>query len=223
MVVTPPALTEDSVLQFLLPSQYKDKNNIPEPDNLKITIQQLPERVVAVYPFAGVNSAERSDAKLKKLKAMLVRDGLLLNMQGQKPQEEMAGKGTAVVGEGIDSDLALSPAPAQDPSDLDLEHSLTWSVVEYHPSVTLPFLRRNEVWIELPVKSNGAVQQLLRHKRASDKSQSQPQAQPQPQHLKGKEKENGRGKGVRKEVLEIAESKDDDQGLEMEMPLDNEV
>jgi hypothetical protein len=53
---------------------------------------------------------------------------------------------------------------AQQRSDLapdDPEHTLNWSVAEYHPYVTLPFLRRNEVWVELPREHNPALQRLL--------------------------------------------------------------
>lgn len=131
VAVTPPALTPDSVLQFILPSQYKEKADIPPPDHPDITIRELPERAVAVYRFSGTVDAARCDKKLRKLRAMLLRDGLL-------------------------------PGPAQgDDGSLDLEHTLTWDVVEYHPKVTLPAFRRNEVWIELPMQGNPAVLRLL--------------------------------------------------------------
>lgn len=120
-------MTEDSVLQFILPANYQQAEDIPKPDNPDIQIVRLPEKVVAVHKFSGTNNPQRSHKKLGKLRAALVQDQLLadVNLQG------------------------------------DLEHSVTWNVVEYHPYVTLPLFRRNEVWIEPRVQDNAALQQLL--------------------------------------------------------------
>ena len=40
------------------------------------------------------------------------------------------------------------------------EAALKWSVAQYHPPFTIPFLRRNELWIELD-QNNSNVLKLL--------------------------------------------------------------
>jgi hypothetical protein len=77
----------------------------------------------------------------------------------------------------------------------DPEHTMDWSVAEYHPYVTLPFLRRNEIWVELPMEHNPALQKLLNAQRGADASADAPK------------KEEGDGE-VPQEVEEGVEGED---------------
>lgn len=48
--------------------------------------------------------------------------------------------------------------------------SLKWSVAQYHPPFTLPFLRRNEIWIQLD-EENEKVKEMMKEKEVEvDKS-----------------------------------------------------
>jgi hypothetical protein len=47
-------------------------------------------------------------------------------------------------------------------------NSVKWSVAQYHPPFTLPFLRRNEIWIELDEKTEAIKKALMENTEAVD-------------------------------------------------------
>lgn len=46
--------------------------------------------------------------------------------------------------------------------------SLDWSIAQYHPPFTIPFLRLNEVWIRLDPEQSAALKELLHKSKSID-------------------------------------------------------
>jgi hypothetical protein len=45
--------------------------------------------------------------------------------------------------------------------EIELPEETKWSVAQYHPPFTLPFLRRNEIWIDLDPKEKEKIRKFL--------------------------------------------------------------
>jgi len=56
---------------------------------------------------------------------------------------------------------SLEPEFENDPMDKADATCVKWSVAQYHPPFTIPFLRRNEVWIELSKANNPKLSTVL--------------------------------------------------------------
>lgn len=146
--MTSPTINEKETMKFVLPSRFKRIEDAPKPTDPAVIIKITPKQVVAVQGFSGWYSHKAGIYHLKSLSKSLREAGFL-----PKPATETTG------------DLA----------DAEIE-SLPWSVAQYHPPFTLPFLRLNEVWIQLDSSKSDRLQKLLEtinDKQQCDKEISQ--------------------------------------------------
>ena len=72
-----PAIREDNVLQFIMPSQYKDAASIPIPTDNAIVIRSIPQRIVAVKEFRGKGARKQYMHKIHQLQISLAEDSML--------------------------------------------------------------------------------------------------------------------------------------------------
>lgn len=126
-MTAPVVTTPDDAMQFVLPFEYTDVAQAPQPMNKAVRLKAVPPRIVAVTRFSGWYSKSIGHQKLKQLHQALARDELISEAERTAEPE-----------------------------------SLQWNVAQYHPPFTLPFLRRNEVWIELQPSSSPAVAELVK-------------------------------------------------------------
>jgi len=95
------------VVQFTMPSKYS-LQMLPKPNDARVRLRQLPDRLVAVRAYGGGWSLARYDAELSALREAMRRDGL----------------------------VAIG-APQ-------------WA--RYNSPFSLPFMRRNEIWLEIDLQ-----------------------------------------------------------------------
>lgn len=72
-----PVIREDDVLQFILPSRYKDVASIPIPTDAAIVIRSIPQRIVAVKEFRGKGSRKQYKRRIHQLRLSLAEDSML--------------------------------------------------------------------------------------------------------------------------------------------------
>jgi hypothetical protein len=92
------------IVQFTMPSKYT-LATLPKPNDARVRLREVPDRVVAVRAYSGGWSLKRYEKELVALRAAMQRDGL---------------------------------AAAGEPQ---------WA--RYNSPFSLPFMRRNEIWIEV--------------------------------------------------------------------------
>jgi hypothetical protein len=138
--MTAPVVNTKDKMQFVLPFEYTSLDQIPKPTNKRITLRAIPERLIAVTKFSGLYNRNTCMKKLQMLHRQLLTDNFLNN----------------------------EPLPTSDTSKTldaltaDSEHTLEkWEVSQYHPPFTIPFLRRNEVWVELDKGKSSALAALV--------------------------------------------------------------
>jgi hypothetical protein len=134
--------TREEVMSFVLPSEYTSITSVPTPLNPAITITEFPARVVAVKSFSGFCTSEVKKAICRRF----YRD-LVVQHASQFIKS------------------ALSSVSITQGRNADSLDSIQWQVARYHPaSFTLPFLRRNEIWIEMDLDRTGDLMNTLRQK-----------------------------------------------------------
>jgi hypothetical protein len=128
IAMTAPVVSNQDFMQFILPHTFTRLEDIPTPQDDKILIKQIPEKVVAVSQFSGANDASYFVQRMKELKEVIL-------------EEEFVEK------------TALGPPCPESvthANDIGLPENIPWSFAKYNPPFTLPPFRRNEVWVELP-------------------------------------------------------------------------
>ncbi len=147
IAMTSPVVTNRDIMQFVLPFEFTSIDQIPVPTSKRISIKSIPERVVAVTCFPGAYNRNYCMQKLNELHRQLIADRMLVDDEDDKDSK---------IGE---SALATTSSanPPSSPATVtvdDSEKQLKWFVAQYHPPFTLPFLRRNEVWVDLVASSS---------------------------------------------------------------------
>lgn len=134
IAMTSPVITEsnEEVMQFVLPAEYISLDQIPTPSDKRVVIKSIPSKLIAATRFSGSYNKDYFDKKLRELYENVLADSL-------EPD--------------FDND--------QTPVDKADITSLKWSAAQYHPPFTIPFMRRNEVWIELSRANNPKLSTLL--------------------------------------------------------------
>lgn len=102
--VTQSKSTVGYVIQFVMPSHYT-RETLPQPNDPRVKIVEIPARKVAVYSYSGSWSETRFNDKLGAFKSALAQERIVL---------------------------------AGEPS-----------FARFNSPWQLPFLRRNEIWIEV--------------------------------------------------------------------------
>jgi len=140
---TAPVLTQESIggksVAVVLPAELKSVSDAPSPLSSRVTIKDTPARIVAVKSFSGFAGSEESAAVARRFYRDLVVDHISQFIAQRMLRRAEAGSSTS----------------RGRPNNLD---SISWEVARFSPSSTLPFMRRNEVWIEM---DSSQLQSLL--------------------------------------------------------------
>ena len=79
IAMTAPVLMEETTAQsrmaFVMPSKFT-KETLPRPKDERVSIREVPERIVAAISFSWYAPPSRKDRKARELLAMLERDGV---------------------------------------------------------------------------------------------------------------------------------------------------
>lgn len=142
IAMTSPVVTNRDIMQFVLPFEFTSIDQIAVPTSKRISIKSIPERVVAVTCFPGAYNRNYCMQKLNELHRQLIADHMLVDDEDDKDSK---------IGE---SALAMTSSATVTVDDS--EKQLKWFVAQYHPPFTLPFLRRNEVWVDLVASSSSS-------------------------------------------------------------------
>lgn len=143
IAMTAPVVTEPSAdtMQFVLPFEYTTFDQIPKPLHKSVRIRAVPERLIASSSFSGWYQKQFCIQRAKDVLRQLRKDKL------------------------IRADTAV----AKDTEDDVDMNKVDWSVAQYHPPFTLPFLRRNEVWISLDQISSDELKEMVKHQQQEGK------------------------------------------------------
>ena len=69
---------EQEYMQFVIPFEYKELDQIPKPTNANIKIKPIPAKIVATTTYSGWYNKEESENKLRILCNHLKTDGFLV-------------------------------------------------------------------------------------------------------------------------------------------------
>uniref|UniRef100_A0A6B2LIF2 SOUL heme-binding protein n=1 Tax=Arcella intermedia TaxID=1963864 RepID=A0A6B2LIF2_9EUKA len=112
IAMTAPVVTDGQFMQFVLPEDFKSREEVPTPLNTDIQILQVPARYVAVSKFSGSYSQAYFMQQYQDLLTRMQQEGFIS-------------------------------------ADATRDSGIKWSFAQYNPPYTIPFYRRNEVWIEM--------------------------------------------------------------------------
>lgn len=128
IAMTTPVVTTTDYMQFVLPAEFKRLEDIPSPTNSNVQLRSVPGKLVAVHRFSGAFSESYFHDQLQRLYDQLLKENIIADHHD-------------AVSTPVDTTVAKKASSLPD--------HLTWSFAQYNPPFALPFLRRNEVWIEL--------------------------------------------------------------------------
>lgn len=131
MAMTAPVVRSGQFMGFVLPFEYVNISDVPRPTDSRIQLMEVPERVVACRAFSGYYTQDIGRAQFRELNAQLMAADLV-----PKPAADSSSSSSSSSANGNDN---------ENNNDEDMK----WQAAQYHPPFTLPFMRRNEVWVEL--------------------------------------------------------------------------
>jgi hypothetical protein len=82
-MTTPVLTTENGYMQFVLPESFKKREDIPDPVDESIRIQEIPPRLIAVNTFNGLYERNYFDAKLIDLHSKLKEEDIITKSEEQ--------------------------------------------------------------------------------------------------------------------------------------------
>ena len=126
-----PVASVGMVVDHCLPFDIQTLEQAPTPLDKRVRLRLVPPRLIAVRTFSGWYTDATGKEQYKTLQKGLVDSSLI---------------------------PSTSPSPSVFPKEGGEEQQ--YEISQYHPPFTLPFLRRNEVWVELQ-QSLPAVKKLL--------------------------------------------------------------
>ncbi len=152
-------------MMIFLPGEYTTIDAIPVPTDPRVAIKPIPERTVAVEKFKGVATRKQFMHYVHLLRSKLEEEHML------GVSTVVASVPAVVVGSAPDPgipgvtkhELLCKPTAAelgQPRLNVPSDEANKWIVAQYNSHSTLPFLRKNEVWIELDM-ANTQVAKLL--------------------------------------------------------------
>ena len=131
-----------AVVAIVLSDKYQTVDEVPRSLDPRVSVTAVPERVVAVKKFSGFGGIEESAAVARRFYRDLVVDHV---SQFIAPRESI-GVCSSSGGRG------------------DTLDSIQWQVAHFSSSSTLPFMRRNEIWIEnVKDEEQALLKQLHQH------------------------------------------------------------
>jgi SOUL heme-binding protein len=95
------------------------------------------ERLVVVRSFSGWVNENNIENELGALVSAARADGLVPT-HASAPAQDAAAAGAAAI-----------PPPEEDMPVAAATIGVSWQVAQYNPPFTIPWLRRNEIWVHL--------------------------------------------------------------------------
>ena len=124
----------DMSLAFILPSKYTEAAACPTPLDPRVVLKAHPPRLVACAAFTGWVTDAAVATHLAALLGAVRSDGLRMQLAPGATAAESSAGGEA------------GEAPPH------------WQVAQYNPPFTIPWMRRNEIWVGLDVTEETAAE-----------------------------------------------------------------
>eukprot|EP01032_Pedospumella_encystans_P018364 gene18364-20908_t len=159
-----PVLREDHSMMLLLPEEYTTVDAIPVSTDPRVAIRPLPERTVAVQKFKGPATRKEFMYYVRLLQSKLEEERMLgVSTVVASVPAVIVDTAPPVIPGVTKHELLSKPTEAElgkPRLNVPSDEANKWIVAQYNSHTTLPFLRKNEVWIELDV-ANTQVAKLL--------------------------------------------------------------
>lgn len=122
VVSEPGTATSDRKMQFIMPAKYGDKvEALPKPTDARVSLRRVDGRGIFCRTYSGWVNPDKERLQLTTLLQDMAKDGL------------------------------VTPPSPPSSTTAPLEGGWSWLGSQYHPPFTLPFLRKNEIWLVAPM------------------------------------------------------------------------
>lgn len=117
IAMTAPVLNTDGKMQFVLPFEFTKESDVPKPTDKRVSIREIPKKIVAVKRFNGGYDNQRYHRSMAVDLLKSLSSDKFVDLSG-RTAEEAVDSGT-----------------------------ISWQTARYHPPFTLSYFQRNEIWI----------------------------------------------------------------------------